>query len=115
MELQMNIIKKSIRKFINWAMSDEESAVVREKDKVYASNMMGKSTGINLGHNSNGFEDSSGMTFIMYAAKSGGKIIQTVQYDHLLDRRKTGLYIIADKENFGNELEQIITRELLSR
>jgi hypothetical protein len=107
----MNIIKKSIRKFINWAMREEESVLVEEH--TYANKMA--STGINLGHNSNGFEDSSGMTFIMYAAKSGGKIIQTVQYDHLLDRRKTGLYIIADKENFGNELEQIITRELLSR
>jgi hypothetical protein len=104
------MIKKSIRKFINWAMRDEESVVISER---YDTKMA--STGINLGHNSNGFEDSSGMTFIMYPAKSGGKIIQTIQYDPLLDRRKTGLYIIADKENFGNELEQIITRELLSR
>jgi hypothetical protein len=106
----MNIIKRLVRRFVNWSMNDEKP--IREKE--YANTMA--STGIvSRGHNSNGFEDSSGMTFIMYPAKSGGKIIQTIQYDHLRDRRETGLYIIADKENFGNELEQIITRELLSR
>lgn len=103
----MKFIKKLSRKFINWAMNDKEH--VAEVDYI-TSNRPRNS----LGTNSNGFEDSSGMTFIMYSAKSGGKIIQTVQYDQLHDRRKTALYIIAANENFGNEIEQIITRELLS-
>lgn len=106
----MKFIKKLSRKFINWAMNDEEH--VAEEAKVdYNTSKRPRNS---LGTNSNGFEDSSGMTFIMYSAKSGGKIIQTVQYDQLHDRRKTGLYIIAANENFGNEIEQIITRELLS-
>jgi hypothetical protein len=103
------MIKRLSRRFISWAMR-EECVVVSDN---YNTKMA--STGINLGRNTIGLEDSSGMNFTLYNAKGGGHIVQMVQYDQLLDRRLTALYIISNEDNFGDELANILVRERLSR
>jgi len=98
--------KKLCRKLLNWIHSDEANLIGSDPRPLRKHNAM----------LSNGeFEDSSGLSFVVYSAKGGGKIIQTVSYDRLMDTRKTGLYIIANDDDFGEELSQIITREMLSR
>ena len=103
----MGFIRKLSNRFVNWATYCNAVSVDME-----ASTPIRK-RGANF---TNGeFEDSTGLSFVVYSAKSGGKIIQTVSYDRLMDTRKTGLYIIANEDDFGEELAQIITREMLSR
>jgi hypothetical protein len=46
---------------------------------------------------------------------TGGKVITVRQYDPRTDRTSENVYIITDKEDLGEELGQIITKESLSR
>jgi hypothetical protein len=103
----MGYFRKLSNKFVNWATYS--NAI--DSGKVASTGNWKKGANLTNGE----FEDSSGLSFVVYSAKSGGKIIQTVNYDRLMDTRKTGLYIIASEEDFGEELAQIITREMLSR
>jgi hypothetical protein len=48
---------------------------------------------------------------LMFA--SGGKIIQTQRYDTVRQEHNSNLYIITEEQNLGEELEKIITIELL--
>lgn len=59
-------------------------------------------------------EDSRGIDFTIYNA-TGGKIVQMRSYDPTLDRGSSSLYIITDKEDMGEELSLILTRESLTR
>ena len=43
------------------------------------------------------------------------KVIEVKDYDIRTDRWNTNMYVITDKENLGEELGQIITKESLCR
>ena len=59
-------------------------------------------------------EHNNGLHFTVYNA-TGGKIIQIQSYDKARDKTTSSLYIINDKEDLGEELALIITKESLSR
>jgi hypothetical protein len=46
---------------------------------------------------------------------TGGRIVETQRYDHNHDRNTTGLYVITSDQDFGRELDKIITMEALKR
>jgi hypothetical protein len=46
---------------------------------------------------------------------TGGRIVETQRYDHNHDRNTTGLYVITSDQDFGRELDKIITMESLKR
>jgi hypothetical protein len=50
--------------------------------------------------------------FTVYSA-SGGRIIETRKYDKKTDRSSNGLYIITNDQDFGREIDKIITMEAL--
>jgi len=50
--------------------------------------------------------------FTIYSA-SGGRIVETRQYNRKTDRSVSGLYIITSDQNFGAEIDKIITMEAL--
>jgi hypothetical protein len=50
--------------------------------------------------------------FTVYSA-SGGRVVETRQYNRKTDRSVTGLYIITSEQNFGAEIDKIITMEAL--
>lgn len=56
----------------------------------------------------------NGMNFTVFSAV-GGKVVHFNTYDPARDRFETRLYIITDKDDLGEELAQIITRESLTR
>ncbi len=62
----------------------------------------------------NEFSGQNGMNFTVYGA-AGGKVISFSTYDSRLDRTISSLYLITDKEDLGQELAEIITKESLSR
>jgi hypothetical protein len=93
--------KHAIYNLINWARSDN---VVMEQ-----ATAIGHSK--SQGHLS---DRNQGMNFTVYSA-IGGKVIQIHTYDPTTDRSRSTLYIVTDKEDMGEELGQIITRESLTR
>jgi len=92
-------IKKIIKGIIQWSVN-EDKRNYPEDSKVTVSSGIG--------------DRSNGMNFIVHAA-TGGKVIQVSVYDPRTDRHNTSLYVITDKEDLGEELAQIITKESLCR
>lgn len=50
--------------------------------------------------------------FTVYTA-SGGRVIETRRYDRKTDRSTNGLYVITSDQEFGREIDKIITMESL--
>jgi len=100
------LVKTTIRKFIKWIDSDVVTKEYSEPNLVYVKSSSNSSQSIRDGNN--------GMNFTVYHA-TGGKVIQFVTYDARTDRSRSELYVITDKEDLGEELGQIITRESLTR
>lgn len=50
--------------------------------------------------------------FTVYTA-NGGRVVETRRYDRHKDRSQTGLYIITSDQDFGHEIDKIITMEAL--
>jgi hypothetical protein len=50
--------------------------------------------------------------FTVYSA-NGGRVVETRRYDRHKDRSQTGLYIITGEQDFGKEIDKIITMETL--
>lgn len=52
--------------------------------------------------------------FTVYYA-NGGRVIETRRYNTKTDRSVNGLYIITSDQDFGNEIDKIITMEALKQ
>lgn len=52
--------------------------------------------------------------FSVYYA-NGGRVIETSRYDRNRDKRHQGLYIITSEQDFGKEIDKIITMESLKQ
>ena len=50
--------------------------------------------------------------FTVYIA-NGGRVVETRKYDRIKDRHHNGLYIINNDQDFGREIDKIITMESL--
>lgn len=50
--------------------------------------------------------------FTVYNA-NGGRVVETRRYDRQKDRSQTGLYVITSDQDFGHEIDKIITMEAL--
>ena len=116
----MNLIKNTLKRCIKWAMSDSDSECKGKEKSLEANQAMtyynstmgsGGSIGAKIADTSLG---SNGMSFTVHNAV-GGKVIQIGSYNIHTDRYNTNLYVITDKEDLGQELGQILTRESLSR
>ena len=58
--------------------------------------------------------ESNGMRFQLYRA-TGGYVIEVRSYDEHKDRTMTGMYVITDDKDLGEELGKIVTMECLKR
>ena len=109
----MGYFKRNMRSFIRWCMDDSERIGSDEPSRAYyASN----GTGIKaqVGSHNNVGDGMNGLNFTVFSA-TGGKVIQLRTYNHHNDTGRTSLYVITDKDDFGEELGMIITRESLSQ
>jgi hypothetical protein len=50
--------------------------------------------------------------FTIYNA-NGGRVVETRRYDRQKDRHYQGLYIITSDQEFGREIDKIVTMEAL--
>jgi len=103
--------RKALRALIKWAVENETKTRDHyDQDIPIAAMGVGssKSASIRLG------DGTSGLNLVVYSA-TGGKVIEVKDYDIRTDRWNTNMYVITDKENLGEELAQIITKESLCR
>ena len=52
--------------------------------------------------------------FTVYTA-NGGRVVETRRYDRHKDRHSNGLYVITSEQDFGREIDKIITMEALKQ
>ena len=103
------VIKSSIRKFVNWALSDD-------MERGYADKTMSSPIGVPInGYNSsNRINRDDGLNITVYNA-TGGKVVQFNRYDVNRDKMVGGMYVVTDQDDLAQELALIITREQLGR
>ena len=68
-----------------------------------SSRLSGTSTSLN---GDNGFQ------FTVHIAK-GGRIVETQRFDRKRDELHRGLYVITEDQDFGHEIDKILTMESL--
>ncbi len=112
----MKFIGRSIIKLIKWASRVDDSNSNGEISPSYAINSTKyrkSSQPVSVQQAIDNHDDHRGMNFTVFSA-SGGKVIQISTYNSSTDTHKSKLYIVTDKEDLGEELSQIITRESLT-
>ena len=57
-------------------------------------------------------DNERALRFNVYHA-NGGRVIEINQYDRQKDRHKKNLYVITSEQDFGREIDKIITMEAL--
>lgn len=83
----------------NWLTNFDGNQLVQEK--------VGR--GISIREN-DGPDNEKALHFRMWFVH-GGKVIQTTRYDRVKDRNFTSMYIVTEEQDFGRELDKIITME----
>jgi hypothetical protein len=57
-------------------------------------------------------ESDKAVQFRVFMAQ-GGRVVETQRYDRQRDRHNTGLYVIHNDQEFGKEIDKILTMESL--
>ena len=83
----------------------------QEENMNYGAQVLSKGQGISVGSPSIDQPDRA-IQFTVYNA-TGGRVVETRRYDRHKDRNQTGLYIITSEQDFGKEIDKIITMEHL--
>lgn len=104
------MVKELLRRLVKWSISSDANAPEPEE----ATSYQGHGSGLKS-MNANGLNDrNNGMNFTVFNA-TGGKVIQFATYDPVRDRHQSNLYVVTDREDLGEEIAMIITRESLTR
>jgi hypothetical protein len=102
-------IRTALKTIIKWAHRDE---IEHPEDAKALGSWIGSNPVSVSGSSIR--DNSDGMHLTVFNA-TGGKVIELRTYDPRTDRSNTSLYVITDKEDLGEELGQIITKETLCR
>jgi len=108
--------KEVLRNIISWAVNNNANEI-KEADYGNPVSVPGgrSNRGLKTSISDSDIEDMGrALHFTVYGA-TGGKVIQIRTYDVTKDKTNNALYIITDKEDLGEELALIITKESLSR
>jgi hypothetical protein len=103
------MLRKMINRIIQWAAVEQPNYSMEEAQVPYPMPRIrsNKQSSLTIDH-------PGGMNFTVHTA-TGGKVIQFSTYDSIRDRSNNSLYVVTDKDDLGEELAQIITRESLTR
>lgn len=114
----MKIIRRMIRSLLSWAHEDNSNTEPAEAPSIgkgiYIGNIKNAPHPRDVASPPFDMHSHRGLTFTIFSA-NGGKVIQTQCYDARNDRLTYNLYVIGIEDNMGEELEQIISVESLSR
>ncbi len=105
--------KKKVRSnFIaKWLLNKIKEQAKQEDNMNYGPQVLSKGQGLSIGSPSIDQPDRA-IQFTIYNA-NGGRVVETRRYDRKTDRGSNGLYIITSEQDFGKEIDKIITMESL--
>jgi len=107
--------KKKIGFLKRWMLQAVKEAV---EDERKSSNLVGQadivtSKSLRIGNQPAAIDQPErAIQFTIYNA-NGGRVVETRRYDRKTDRSSNGLYIITSDQEFGREIDKIITMESL--
>ena len=102
---KMNFIKRWIAKISREAWDDARNQPVPREDIISSKQLRG----LQVGTPSIDSPERA-IQFTVYTA-NGGRVIETRKYDRKTDRNSNGLYVITSDQDFGREIDKIITME----
>jgi len=104
--------KKKVRSnFIaKWLLNKLKEQAKQEENMNYGANLA-VPKGVSIGSPSIDQPDRA-IQFTVYTA-NGGRVVETRRYDRQKDRNTNGLYVITSDQDFGKEIDKIITMEFL--
>lgn len=107
---KIGFIKRWMLKAVKEAVEGERVSAPKQFDsdiKISAINQLG------VGRQATSIDQPErALHFTVYSA-NGGRIVETRRHDRKTDRSTTGLYIITSDQDFGREIDKIITMEAL--
>ena len=108
--------KKKIGFFKRWMLKSVKEAVDAERrnevNVVGASDII-STRGLKVGRQESSIDQPErAIQFTVYTA-NGGRVIETRRYDRKTDRHANNLYVITSDQDFGREIDKIITMEAL--
>ena len=104
---KIGFIKRWFAKMSQEAWEEARNQPVPRDDIISAK----QSRGLQLGAPSID-QPERAIQFTVYTA-NGGRVIETRRYDRQKDRHTNGLYVITGDQDFGKEVDKIITMEFL--
>jgi hypothetical protein len=105
--------KKKIGFFKRWMLQSVKEAVNAERNLAPIGDPDVLTTKqIALGRSAMIDQPERAIHFTVYVA-NGGRVIETRKIDRKTDRSTNGLYIITNDQDFGREIDKIITMESL--
>lgn len=84
----------------------------KQKQEQESINMKVSSLAIGPAQSSKIDNQEKSIRFTVHIA-NGGRVIETQRYDRQKDRHSSGLYVITSEQDFGKEIDKIITMESL--
>jgi hypothetical protein len=106
--------QKKIGFFKRWMLKAVKEAVDAERQNsnlVSAPDII-SSKAIRLGSQASIDQPERALHFTVYVA-NGGRVVETRRIDRKTDRSTNGLYVITNDQDFGREIDKIITQEAL--
>lgn len=90
-----------------------EGAEYEKREKERQEMNMPKVASLSIGSRTSEIENQEkSIQFTVHIA-NGGRVIETRRYDRQKDRHTNGLYVITSDQDFGKEIDKIITMESL--
>lgn len=110
--------KKKIGFFKRWLLNSVKDAVEDERRSgalVSSADVISTKQLRGIQTNSSSIDQPErAIHFTVYNA-NGGRVIETRKYDRKTDRHGNNLYIITSDQDFGREIDKIITMEALKQ
>ncbi len=106
------LIKNALRGTIRWVVNEDN--YTRDQASPMTVSIGGYVNSSMKTSNPGPNNSERGLNFVVFPAV-GGKVVQFTTYDPKTDRSMNNLYIVTDKEDLGEELSLIITKESLTR
>ena len=82
------------------------------RDWLFDENKIDRGQGISIDEDSIQLSREKSIRFEIHSA-NGGRVVQTRRYDTHKDRHIENLYIITGEQDFGREIDKILTMEAL--
>jgi hypothetical protein len=107
--------KKKLGFIKRWMLNSVKEAVDEERreSNLVSSELIGvKQARLGLNTSASIDQTERAIHFTVHVA-TGGRVVETRRVDRKTDRTTNGLYVITNEQDFGKEIDKIITMEAL--